>query len=63
MINTVFKKGKKVIKGFDLFSNNQYFRYNKNSDYTSFSGGVLSLLLIIIFLVVLIQGFISAIAK
>jgi len=63
MFKQFCKKGKQIISNFDLFSNSQFLRYKKSASYTSFSNGIISLMIITAVIVILIQQTIKVLSK
>ena len=57
------KSIKEAVKGFDLFSRNISLRYEDDMDYTTFTGGVGSILLITLFIVIFASTVVSAFGK
>jgi len=53
----------KIISGFDMFPSTSFLRYKQNSNYSSVSNGLISILLTLIFAYILIQQIILVFDK
>ena len=57
------KKFKDFVKGFDLFSQRVGFRFDDESEYETFTGGVCSIITIIIFIAIFTGTTINTVDK